>query len=280
MKHLPELKTRYSLERSIETYTDKDKKEFIKLYGLILKIRNILTALDQFTENALLTPRELQDYQSMYLEMYFEFRKPSKVEKENINDDLVFEIELIKQVEVNIDYIVELIKKFAASKGADREILVNIEKAIDSSMELRSKKDLIFDFVSMLNAYDNGDRIYTDFETFMNNKRKEELDNLIEEENLKEKETYEFVKKAFKSGQVETSGEEITRLFNTGTKLSRFTQETAEKSYTQKKSLLGKIITFFERFFNISRSCLSFSLVKMVGCLFLMWWNWNLKKIG
>jgi type I restriction enzyme R subunit len=247
-----ELKTKHSLERSIETYTDKDKKEFVKLYGAILKVRNILTTFDQFAENTLLTPRELQDYQSRYLELYFEFRKPHEAEKENINDDLVFEIELVKQIEVNIDYIVELIKKFADSKCKDKEILIAISKAVESSIELRSKKDLILAFVSTLNTNDNGDRVYTDFEEFMNTKRKDELDDLIKTENLKEKETYNFVKKAFKSGRVESSGDEITKLFMPQTKLSRFDKETADKSYIQKRTLLGKIIGFFERFFNIS----------------------------
>jgi type I restriction enzyme R subunit len=84
-----------------------------------------------------------------------------------------FEIELVKQVEVNIDYIVELIRKFADSKCKDKEILINIKKAIDSSIELRRKKDLILAFVHTLNTKNGGETVYSDFETFMNSRRKE-----------------------------------------------------------------------------------------------------------
>ncbi|MDR3022094.1 MAG: type I restriction endonuclease subunit R [Clostridiales bacterium] len=246
------LKNTHALNRRLDSYTDSDKRDFIKLYGKILKVRNILTTFDQFDNNNLLTARELQDYQSRYIELYFEFKKPVEQNKENINEDLVFEIELIKQTEINIDYIVELIKKFADSKCQDKEILINIEKAIDSSIELRSKKDLIFAFVGTINTTQNSEQVYTDFETFMNSKRKEELAELIKNENLQEKETYDFVKKAFRNGEIEQSGDEINKLFKPQTKVSRFNKDTAGQSYSQKQELLNKVMLFFERFFNIS----------------------------
>jgi len=247
-----ELKTKYALSRSPETYTEADKIDFIRLYGQILRVRNILTSFDDFDENTLLSDRELQDYQSRYLNLYHEFRGKNEVEKENINDDLVFEIELAKQVEVNIDYIMNLIKKYAESKGKDKKILIDIQKGIDSSFELRNKKDLILAFINTLNIDKSSESIYTDFQTFMNSKRKEELDALIKDENLKEEETYNFIKNAFKHGQVDPNGVEITHLFKPGTRESRFNRDTAEKSYKQKHTLLDKINDFFERFFNIS----------------------------
>ena len=67
----------------------------------------------------------------------------SDSEKENINDDVVFEMELIKQIEINIDYILELIRKYHTGSQEDKELLVDINKAIDSSVELRNKKELI-----------------------------------------------------------------------------------------------------------------------------------------
>ena len=73
-------------------------------------MRNILTTFDEFIGNEILSDRDIQDYHSAYIDLYNEFRKGVEDAKENINDDLVFEMELIKQVEINIDYVLGLIK--------------------------------------------------------------------------------------------------------------------------------------------------------------------------
>ena len=104
-----ELLEKFPLEERI--LWEKAQKEFIKLYGWILRVRNILTTFDEFIWKWILSERDLQDYHSLYIDLYNEFRKGKEDEKENINDDLVFEMELIKQIEINIDYIIELIKK-------------------------------------------------------------------------------------------------------------------------------------------------------------------------
>lgn len=225
---------------------EKAKKEFIKLYGAILKVRNILATFDVFQEDTLLVPRELQDYHSMYIDMYNEFRNTEKIDKENIEDDIVFEMELIKQIEVNIDYILELIKKYHDSNMKDKEILINIDKAISSSVELRNKKDLINGFIASLNANSN---IHEDFEKYMNEKKKEELDKIIEDEGLNKKETYEFVEKAFVDGNVQVTGTAITKVLPP---MSMFTPDNGRSK--KKNIVINKIIKFFERFFSISNS--------------------------
>ncbi|WP_410314947.1 type I restriction endonuclease subunit R, EcoR124 family, partial [Klebsiella pneumoniae] len=78
---------------------EQNQKDFIKLYGAILRVRNILTTFDEFEGNEILTDRDVQDYHSMYIDLYNEFKKTEDSEKENINDDVVFEMELIKQVD-------------------------------------------------------------------------------------------------------------------------------------------------------------------------------------
>src|SRR5690606_8899045 len=125
------------------------QKAFIKLFGSILRLKNILTAFDDFAGQEILSAREFQDYQSIYLNLYAEFRAASAAEKESINDDVVFEIELIKQVEINVDYILLLVEQYLKKKGSgdDKEILATIERAINSSPSLRNKKDLIEQFV-------------------------------------------------------------------------------------------------------------------------------------
>jgi type I restriction enzyme R subunit len=152
---IAELREKFPLGQQIISETNK--KEFVRLYGMILRLRNILTTFDEFVGTEILTPRDFQDYHSMYINLYNEFRQIEKGDKEIVNDDIVFEIELIKQVEINIDYILELIRKYHASHMEDKDILVSIHKAIDASIELRNKKELIERFISTLDVGSNVD---------------------------------------------------------------------------------------------------------------------------
>lgn len=88
---------------------------------------------------------------------------------------------MIKSIEVNIDYILGLVKKYHDSNMEDKEILVAIQKIIMASPDLRNKKNLIMAFIEPLDQESN---VYADFESFMNSKKKEELDKIIAEENL------------------------------------------------------------------------------------------------
>ena len=144
---IEELQSKFPLSEQITG--ESNKKEFVILFGNILKIKNILSAFDKFAGNEILSEREFQDYQSIYLDMYQEIRSKNK-EKEIINDDIIFEIELIKQVEINIDYILMKVTEYYKSNKEDKEILIDIKKAINSSLELRSKKELIKNMVAHL----------------------------------------------------------------------------------------------------------------------------------
>ena len=129
---------------------------FIALFGAILRLRNILTSFDEFAGNEILSERDYQDYQSFYLDLYAELRVAVDAEKESIIDDVVFEIELVKQVEVNVDYILMLVEKYREERGdgSDRELeaLAKIRRAIDSSISLRNKRDLILAFVDSVSV--------------------------------------------------------------------------------------------------------------------------------
>ena len=137
---------------------EQKQKDFIKLYGNILRLKNILSAFDQFAGNEILPERDFQDYQSVYLDLYQAYRPKTDGDKENINDDITFEIELIRQVEINIDYILMLVMKYHESNCKDKSILGTIDRAIDSSIQLRSKKDLIHGFINTVNAATDVDR--------------------------------------------------------------------------------------------------------------------------
>jgi len=239
------------VDELIETYPlwdrilwEKAQKEFIKLYGGILRVRNILTTFDEFASKWTLSDRDVQDYHSMYIDLYNEFRKGNDDEKENINDDLVFEMELIKQIEINIDYIIELIKKYHGDHTKNKEILVDINRAIESSIELRNKKDLIEQFIQSL---DVSSVIDDDWISFVEKKKRAELEKIIEEENLDPDKTYAFVENAFRDGTISTTWTGITKILPP---VSRFNPDWERTK--KRKSVIEKLIAFFERFFDIS----------------------------
>lgn len=223
---------------------EQNQKDFIRLYGAILRVRNILVTFDEFAGNEILTARDLQDYHSIYIDLYNEFRKEEGSEKENINDDLIFEMELIKQIEINIDYILGLIRKYHEDHIKNKELLIDINKAIDSSIELRNKKDLINQFISTLDVHSVVD---DDWQKFVEQKKFEELEHIIETEGLDRDATYAFIKSAFRDGGVSTTGTSIAKVLPP---VSRFSQ-TGERT-KKRESVLEKLTSFFERFFSIS----------------------------
>ncbi|WP_066518347.1 type I restriction endonuclease subunit R [Curtobacterium ammoniigenes] len=222
------------------------QKEFIKLFGAILRLENILTSFDEFDGEALLTERQAQDYRSIYLDLYADFRKDKDAEKERINEDIVFEIELIKQVEINVDYILMLVDKYRKERGdgEDKEIRAEITRAIDASPSLRNKKDLIEAFVDRVSA---SGEIDEEWATYVAARRAAELDRIIAEENLKPDETRDFVDRAFRDGGIQTTGTAITRVLPPA---SRFTGAGGHGE--KKERVISKLGDFFERFFGLS----------------------------
>lgn len=224
--------------------SEQDQKDFIRLYSGVLRVRNILVTFDEFAGNEILSDRDIQDYHSAYIDIYNEFRKSDDSEKENINDDIVFEMELIKQIEINIDYVLTLVKTYHEDHIKNKDLLVDINKAIDSSVELRNKKDLINQFITSLDIHSVVD---DDWQKFVEQKKIDELEKIIENENLDHDETYTFVRNAFRNGNVASTGTAIARILPP---VSRFSP-TGERSQ-KRESVLQKLTKFFERFFDIS----------------------------
>lgn len=184
--------------------SEKEQKHFIDLMGQVLRLRNILTSFDDFEGDDTIAPRELEDYRSVYLDLYHEARERSKVEKEPIAGDLVFEMELVKQVDINVDYILMLVEHHRGERGDgdDREIPVEITRALAASPALRGKRDLIEDFYRRVSL--NGD-VPTEFESFIAAKRDSELDAIIEAERLGEG-TRDFAYDSLREGYVPDEG--------------------------------------------------------------------------
>ncbi len=226
---------------------EQNQRNFIKLYSEILRIRNILLTFDEFEGNEVFSIRDLQDYHSMYIDLYNEFRKGTNGEKENINDDLVFEMELIKQTEINIDYILELIKEYHEEYTKNQELVININKAIDSSIELRNKKDLINQFISTLDIYSVLDEVDEDWQKFVEQNKIEELEQIITDENLDRDATYLFIRNAFYDGSVVTTGTAFAEVLPP---VPRFSPDG--KRTQKRENVITKLTNFYERFSGIS----------------------------
>jgi type I restriction enzyme R subunit len=224
------------------------QKAFVALFGSILRLRNILASFDDFNRDDVLPDGPVQDYFSQYLNLHAEFRKASEAEKETINDDVVFEIELIKQVEITVDYILLLVQQYRKKRGdgEDKEILAEIRRAIDSSPGLRNKKDLIEAFVARISA---SDKVDEQWHAFVTERRAAELERIIEEEGLRPEETREFVERSFRDGAVQQSGTAITKILPP---VSRFAGDGGHGE--KKRRVLTRLVEFFERFFGLVAS--------------------------
>jgi type I restriction enzyme R subunit len=221
---------------------EKAQKDFIRLFGAILRVRNILTSFDDFEGNEILSERDFQDYQSIYIDLYQDFRKGADGDKETINDDIVFEIELIRQIEVNIDYILMLVEKYRNSNCKDKSILTTIDKAINSSIQLRSKKELIEHFIEQVNV---STKVDEDWRKFLHERKEADISAIIEEEKLKPEETRRFIDNAFRDGILKTTGTSIDKIMPP---VSRF---GGGNRAARKQNIIEKLLNFFEKYFGL-----------------------------
>jgi type I restriction enzyme R subunit len=222
---------------------EQNQKDFISLFGAILRMKNLLSAFDEFAGNEMISERDLQDYLGRYQDLRDEWNeKRKKGQSTDIIDDIVFEVELIKQIEINIDYILMLVKKFHDSHCEDKEVLISIRKAIDASPELRSKKALIETFIAGINEVDD---VMTEWHGYVAEKREEELVQIIKEEKLKEPETRKFIENAFRDGEIKTTGTDIDKLMPP---VSRF---GGGNRAAKKQGVIDKLKSFFEKFSGV-----------------------------
>lgn len=224
---------------------EEQQKAVIRLFGVILRLRNILTAFDDFAEDDSLSPRDEQDYRSVYTDLYQKWRK-EKEDATIINDDLVFEIELLKQVDINIDYILMLVQKYHDSNCTDKVIIGDIERAISASYELRNKRDLIHAFMDSLVSSSD---VASDWEKYVAEAKERELSAIIAEEALDDAATRELMANAFADGGVPENGTEVANLMTK--KPSRFAPANAYAD--MKARVLERLKGFFDRFNGLRR---------------------------
>ena len=216
------------------------QKDFVILFGEILKIRSILAHFDEFAGKEIISERDFQDYRGKYLDIYDECRqRRENGENVNINDDIVFELELVRQIDINIDYILMLIAKY--QEEADSEILTDVKKAVEASPALRSKRLLIENFIAKVN---NNDDIVQKWKEYVKLNRENELETIIAEERLKHNEARQFMEEAFRRGELKTTGEEIIKFMPP---LSRFDVDRENK----KNKLVRRLEAFLEKYHDI-----------------------------
>lgn len=219
---------------------EQAEKAFIKLFGKILRLRNILKSFDAFENQEIVSQRDLQDYTGTYYDLY-ETYKTDKAEKVSVLDDVVFEMELVKQTEVNIDYILQLVSQYHQKNTTDKEIRGTIETAIQSSSKLRSKKELIDHFIDTINATTN---VQTEWPRFVEEQKQAEIIKIIEGENLKPDEANTFIANIFRDGVLKTTGTDIDKILPP---MSRFDKTRS----TKKEAVINRLQKFCNKYLGI-----------------------------
>ena len=222
---------------------EKAQRAFIALFGSILRAANMLSCFDRFEALNPLSERDRQDYTSLYIELREQWKRQNG-DGENINDDIVFEMELIKQVEVSIDYILYLVGLYHDSHCQDAEIRLKIIKAIDSGPDLRDKKELIMQFVDSLTP---DSKVYADWLKYVNDKKREEFNSIITEEKLKKDEAVQFIERAFVRGYVPESGMEPASIMPS---INPF-DPSADRAGVMAR-VIGRIKAFFKKYYTIA----------------------------
>ena len=247
---IEKLLEKYKLPMNPANYNEEQKKEFVRIFGGVLKLTNLLSAFDEFTaEKHIITEFDTQDYLTWYNDIHEELRPDGKEQKDDIKDDLVFEMELVKQIQINIPYILSLVKEYHDKNCGDQTIIAKIQKAIGSSPDMRDKKDLIMKFIEKMtpeHSEGEGD-IDKEWSDYIAKEREAELSSIIKDERLKPEETKKFIDQAFEDGYVTSTGLAITNvlppmpLFGGG-------KANREK---KKETVLTKLTGFFNKFFNV-----------------------------
>ena len=224
---------------------EEAEKAFIRLFGALLRIRNILTAFDDFAGKEIISDRDRQDYQSIYIDLYDKWKNRGGKDKEDVTDDLVFELELVRQDEINIDYILRLIEKYKDTLCKDKEIVASIQKAIGASPELRSKKELIESFIATVNPNSS---IVEDWSYHVQSKMEKELEAIIQHEKLKPELARKFVENAFRDGALKTTGTDLDAILPA---VSIFAKNKGETRAAKRESVIEKLKGYFEKFFGL-----------------------------
>ena len=240
----------YPVEQIANIFDEETKKNFIRLFGEFLRLRNVLSAFDDFEgDKLLLSDSQYQDYRGWYNTLHDEFNPKGGGEQESIADDIVFEMELIKQVQVNISYILQLVQQYHDSNCKDKTIIVSIRKQVEASPDMRDKRDLIEKFIEQMTPEKDGN-VGNQWEEYIEQEKKEQLEAIISEEHLRPKETEAFIKRAFADGYVTETGTGIAKILPP---TNPFLPESGEK----KQTVIDKLKAYLNKFLGTTEDIVS-----------------------
>ena len=261
---LAHLRDCYGFDILEDPIGEQAERDFIKTFSAILRLRNILTSFDGFEGDDTLPDWELQNYQSIYLDLREKYRNRDKAEKESIADDLVFEMELVRQIEVGIDYILMLVEKRHADNVQNREIADRIRSCVAASPELRDKQELIDRFLEMAGFYAAPATFEVDpkapeeerhavvagqWRRYVADSMESELNGIIASENLKPEETRRLMHEAFIAGGVPQEGTAVAKLLPP---MSRFAKGDPQSE--KRRRVAGLLGDFYARFRSLTAS--------------------------
>ncbi|WP_406617564.1 type I restriction endonuclease subunit R, EcoR124 family [Mycoplasmopsis adleri] len=210
---IDKLKTEFPLGEQIQGNSAKEL--FAKTFGQILYLLNILKVFtEEWTpDKQILTDREMQDYQSFYLDIKDEFDKRREGEAVSILDDVVFEIELVKANDVDFDYILSKIKEAHNENMSEQEMTIYIDRIVRSSYTLRNKDLLIKAFLNVINLTNDYSNLPEQFDKFVSEDKEKQIDNLINKFNLKPEEAKKFIQNAIRDNELNSYGTKFTNIF-------------------------------------------------------------------
>ncbi len=279
MDVVTELKQRFPEPDRIETETEK--KEFAKLFGEYLKLENILQNYDEFAalrelqkldlsqpeaveefkaryyltdedlqnmqKIELLPIRREQDYRSTYNDIREWFQREKRAQAADESsidwDDVVFEVDLLKSQEINLDYILGLIFDQNKKTGDKKAIAEEVRRIIRASLGHRAKESLIMDFINETDLDQINDKpgIIEAFFKFAQERQRQELDRLIREESLNEEAARRYVKVSLKRQYASENGTELNEVLPKMSPLN-------PHYLTRKQTVFEKIAAFIEKF--------------------------------
>ncbi len=238
------LREEYPLPVGTDVMTEEAKKDFIKKYSYVLKLYNILSTFDEFEGEELLGEQERQHYASAYLELYHQFRDKEKIDPENVNEDIAFEIELIKHDDISIDRILQMVQTYADDHMNDMTVIAKIRDFVDASPNLRNKRELIEQFIKGITT---GSDVGESWADYIKQQKEEELNKIIEEEKLKPIETRNFMAIAFRNGFVSMSGTSFAQILPA---ISRFSKDSKREEMRQR--VFEKLCAYLEKYKDMS----------------------------
>ena len=239
------LREEYPLPVGTDVMTEEAKKDFIKKYSYVLKLYNILSTFDEFEGKELLGEQERQHYASAYLELYHQFRDKEKVDPENVNEDIAFEIELIKHDDISIDRILQMVQTYADDHMNDMTVIAKIRDFVDASPNLRNKRELIEQFIKGITT---GSDVGESWEDYIKHQKEEELNKIIEEEKLKPIETRNFMAIAFRNGFVSMSGTSFAQILPA---VALFTNNSKRREEMRQR-VFEKLYAYLEKYKDMS----------------------------